>query len=180
MRPLILALVLAGLAACASNPTPRSLERLYFECQREHGPNIDPERLVDLAERRAARVAQVHEILETNERLSSQESLYAAVILLDSERREDLDLAGELALDAAEAGDERGFALAAEAIDRSLMVRGLPQRYGTQYVYMPVTETWSLYTWDPKTSDAEREAMGVPTLAEALERAEILNRPPSR
>ena len=44
----------------------------------------------------AARVERVHEILESNERLSNQERLYAAVILLDSERREDLDLAAEL------------------------------------------------------------------------------------
>ena len=67
------------------------------------------------------------------------------------------------------------FEVAAEAIDRELLKGDQPQRYGTQYVYEPIVKKWSLYTWDETTTDAERRAMGVPPLAEALARVEILN-----
>jgi hypothetical protein len=54
------------------------------------------------------------------------------------------------------------------------MLRGEPQRYGTQYVSVP-GYGWVLYRWDPATTDAERASMGVPPLAEALERLKTLN-----
>jgi len=88
-----------------------------------------------------------------------------------------LVIAGNELLDAAERGAEEGFPLAAEAIDRECLQLGVPQRYGTQYVFSPVTGEWLLYQWDPATSDVERRAMGVPPLSEALARVRELNRP---
>ena len=75
-----------------------------------------------------------------------------------------------------EAGDARGLPLAAEAIDRALKEQGLPQKYGTLYDFNRLTRKWELYRWDPKTTDAERTAMGVVTLEEARRRVQVLNR----
>ncbi len=173
------AMLLVGVllaASCAGPRSPRSLEELYAESQREKGADVEAARLRELAARRARRLEEVQHHLERAAELTVQEQLWSAVLLLDSDDPADLERASELALAAAERGDDRGFPLAAEAIDRGLMVQGYPQRYGTQYVYTPVTGTWSLWVWDPATSDAERTAMGLPTLSEALARVELLNR----
>jgi hypothetical protein len=106
---------------------------------------------------------------------TGEDHFYAAALLVNSERLKQIRLAQELGLRAAELGDERGFRVAAEAIDRELLKLDQPQKYGTQYVYEPVVKKWSLYTWNETTSDAERRAMGVPPLEEALARVEILN-----
>ena len=194
----------ASLPACASAPAPppRGLEELYHESLEDRGADLDPGRLRQLSARRARRLEEVRGLLgpspaggEAGEpatgsaepgsglaavtpsiRLSAEEELWAASILLDSDDPLDLEHAAELALSAAERGLDRGFRLAAEAIDRGLLVQGYPQRYGTQYVYTPATGRWSLWIWDPATSDAERAAMGLPTLHEALARADLLNR----
>jgi hypothetical protein len=52
---------------------------------------------------------------------------------------------------------------------------GVAQRYGTQYVYEPVLKGWRLYPIDPRTTDAERKAMGVPPLDELKKAEDLLN-----
>ena len=157
-------LFLTLLAACGTPVSRRSLDELYAELRAEE--SVSPEE-------RDQRIARVHELLKAPR--SSEERLQAAALLLDSTDPADLAVASEQALRAAQDGDDRGFPLAAEAIDRELLLQGLPQRYGTQYVFSPATGHWYLYDWDPTTTDAERQAMGTPTLAEALGRLKLLN-----
>ncbi len=166
------ALVCLGLAAsclgaCASGRAP-SLRGLYEENRDDRGGGSDEEQAAAEG-RRAARVAQVRARVEGGEALSDADKLHAAAVLLDADDVAALALARSLALEAAEAGDERGFPLAAEAIDRQCVLLGVPQRYGTQYVRLG--KGWALYPTDPATGDAERRAMGLPTLAEATARA---------
>ncbi len=167
------ALVLCLLFAAACRSGPPSLESLYRESLRDEGSTDASFGAVQ--EEREERLATVREILATRPQISVEEALQAAWLLLDSRLIEDLTLARDLALDAGERGNDRGFPLAAEAIDREHMQLGLPQKYGTQYVYSPVTASWALYQWDPATTDAERQSMGVPPIAEAIERLAVLN-----
>ncbi len=65
--------------------------------------------------------------------------------------------------------------LAAAAKDRGLMRLGLPQRYGTQY-NIADDGAWILWDVDPSTTDEERAAWNVPTLAENRARGERMRR----
>lgn len=168
-------LLLACLAGCsAPRPASERLEALYDESLADEG-SVEPDELAAAELRRSRRVAEVRELVADARReerpLSPEQRLFAAAVLLDGTDASDLALAERLALEAAEQGDDRGFPLAAEAIDRQCLVLGLPQRYGTQYAWSPQSGRWSLYPIDPATSDAERRAMGLPSLAEARARA---------
>ena len=97
------------------------------------------------------------------------------MILSTSGFEDDLVAAGACGLKAAELGEDRGFRVAAEAVDRRLMLAGRPQRYGTQYYYVEVIQKWRLYPVDPKTTDLERQAMGVETFEQLRAREAELN-----
>jgi hypothetical protein len=169
-----LPLLLVVLAACASPRPP--LERMYLE-QREDDRTVVPDERTSRvhAERRRARIAEVRALEAAGGIEGAEDHLHAAAIVSASDALEDLDLAEKLALEAARLGEDRGFRVAAEAIDRRQLKLGLPQRFGTQYVWDPVAEGWKLYAIDPRTSDAERAAMGVPPMAELLEAERRLN-----
>ena len=104
------------------------------------------------------------------------EALYAAAWVLNHG-----DLTGEAALGSrlaarpAELGRPGARWLAAAALDRSLMYAERPQKYGTNIV--PDGVGWRLWDVDPATTDAERLAHDVPTLAEMQARAAAITTP---
>ncbi len=147
---------------------------MYQESLRDTVDRTSRVSVLRLARTREKRAGAVREFVADGQVVTNLDRLHAASILLDSDKVADIDLAADIALAAAQAGDDRGFPLAAEAIDRSLMKRGLPQKYCTQYLHVPTTG-WVLYRWDESVTDAERASMGVPSLAEAKERLRALN-----
>ena len=64
--------------------------------------------------------------------------------------------------------------MAAAAYDRWLVYQGRPQHYSTQYVSDGRRQR--MWDVDPTTTDAERAAWDVPTLAEQLRKAEEATR----
>lgn len=166
--------LLLTLAACAAAPPAEQLAELYAE-SREEARGMAEGSPRKVARARRARVDTVLEFLAAGEVVTAQDRLYAVAVLLDSDRSEDLDTAADLALAAAEQGDDRALPLAAEAIDRSYLLRDLPQKYGTQYIFDPISGRWCLYRCDPRTTDRERVAMGLVSLDVAREREAILN-----
>lgn len=167
-----ISLVLFLATSCVSEPT---IAELYRQSREERAEFDDPAQDTRSERARSSRIRRTRAILvQREEELNVEEKLYAAALLLDSSDSGDLAVAALLAEDAAKV-DVRGLPLLAEAIDRQLMLQGLPQKYGTQYVWIPVTQAWELYRVDPSTSDIERSSLGVPTLAEAEARAEALN-----
>ncbi len=67
--------------------------------------------------------------------------------------------------------------LVAATLDRALMSVNRAQKYGTQYTASS-DNCFALYVVDPRTTDADRVALGVPSLEEALGRPKEFN-PPS-
>jgi hypothetical protein len=128
-----------------------------------------------LRARRESRAAKAKEIVAAGGATTAADYLHAAVILVETDSDENLGLALDLALKAAELGEDRGFRVAAEATDKHLVKLGMHQRYGTQYTYEHVLKAWRLYPVDPRTTDAERQAMGVPTMEKLLEAEAALN-----
>lgn len=173
--PRSIPLIAFCLLGCAGNPSAR-LERMYDQSLEADGSLASPRDLARVEERRRDWIEEVRSLHAKGRILSDLDLLHAASLLMDSDDLDDLILARDLALEAAERGEDRGFPLAAEAVDRSLMKQGLPQKYCTQYAYLP-EHGWVLYRWDEAVSDVERRAMGVPTLGEALELLKRLNTP---
>jgi hypothetical protein len=163
-------LVLAALAGCA---TPSSTLRGL--AQDQHDDVVMPLRnssdALALAQRSMIRADKVLKLIQENKVETAADHYHAALVLAQCTRENDLATAHEQGLAAAQMGEKRGFRVAAEAIDKLMVKRGMLQRYGTQFVWEPVLHSWRLYPLDPRTTDAERTAMGVPTL-EGLKRQE--------
>lgn len=176
--PLLPALLLPSLLfwSCAGLPPDAKLERMYAELHAElDGRRIGPAEDVNGWTRQEERLKAVRELHARGKIASGRDHLYAAVILVETNREEDLVAAHELAVKAAELGEEKGLRVAAEAQDKLCVKRRVAQKYGTQFVYQPVLKAWRLYPVDPNTSDAERAAMGVESMERLRAREAELN-----
>jgi hypothetical protein len=104
----------------------------------------------------------------TSGQISAPASLYyAAFIFQHGTCPEHYDLAHQLAELALQRGYAQARWISAASLDRALMSRGLPQKYGTQYVSY-AGGPLELYQYDPATTDEERQLYGVPPLQEIL------------
>jgi hypothetical protein len=139
------------------------------------GGTMSPE----VAERDAERLRRVAELVDAGEARTGEDCYHAAMVFQHGAQLADYRRAHELALRAAELGHRPGRWLAAAAYDRWLMRQDRLQKYGTQY--RAGEAGWELYPVDPETTDDERAAWDVPTLARARQQAEELTaaRPPA-
>jgi hypothetical protein len=104
--------------------------------------------------------------------ISLAESLYyAAFIFQHGNCPEHYNLAHQLAEKAIQRGYTRARWISAASLDRALMSRGLPQKYGTQYISYG-DGPLELYQYDPTTTDEERQQYDVPPLHELLRRVD--------
>lgn len=150
---------------------PTDLIRLEAADRAEHRQvAAGTEEYIQLRERDADRRQQVQQILSSTAELSAAECYAAAWILNHGDTVDEFSRAHELAKLAAAKGKREGRWLAASTLDRSLMHRGLPQRFGTNFV--PDGRRYRLWDFDPTTTDAERAEWDVPPLAELARRAE--------
>lgn len=169
-------LLFLALAASACQSPSSRIGRIYADLEQEVA-NRDP---VALPSKNAAdvhieRADDVRKIVEKDGVSTKDDAFKAAVILVGTSRIPDMELAETLALQSAQLGEPRGLRVAAEAVDKRLMLQGQPQKYGTQYLFEYVLNKWSLYPIDPMTTDEDRAAMGVPTYAELLAQADAMN-----
>jgi len=112
-------------------------------------------------------------LLDDGQVRTAADFYHAAMILQHATLPEHNHLGFELARRAADAGHPGARWLAAAAMDRWLMKKGLPQKFGTQYV--DDGGVWDLYWVDPATTDDERAEWDVPTLTEAYELLAAMN-----
>lgn len=170
---LFLPLVLAA-AGCQS-PSAR-VARLYADLEQEVH-DTDPSKLPTQRadEMHQERADSVREVVEKSGLSTAEDTFKAAVILVDTTRIPDLDMAETLARRSADLGEPRALRVVAEAVDKRAMLQGKPQKYGTQYVFDWVLDSWRLHPIELATTDADRAAMGVPTYAELLAREDAMN-----
>jgi hypothetical protein len=172
------ALLLLALSALAGCNSPSTSLRGLAQDQRDDvlAPVKTAEDAASRRERSVERAAKVRKLLAEKGVGSAADRYYAALVLVQCPTEADLELAQQQALAAADQGEPRGFRVAAEAQDKLLVKRGMMQRYGTQFVWEPVLRAWRLYPIDPRTTDVERKAMGVPGLAELHQQEAALNK----
>jgi len=162
----LLSFLLLSFAACSSTSTIDSLwADLEADAQRsERLAEPDPARTQLVAER----AAKARTLAEEGRLHSARDYLRAAVLIVESDSPADWELAARLGSTAAEMGEPMGLRVVAEAIDKDLMRQGLPQRYGTQWIWDAEKVAWRLYPIDAATTDEERAALGVPSYGELI------------
>ncbi len=164
-RPLLLALALASTTpALAAAPTDNPELAALYEADQDarRQPEIDWRRL---GEDDRLRRDRVRAIMAEGGMRTAADHHHAAMVFQHGEALEDYRLAFALATMAMtiDPAYPRARWLSAAAFDRLLMNRLAPQWYGTQY--RSDDQGMYLYPVDAEAvSDAEREAMGVPTL----------------
>lgn len=120
------------------------------------------------------RVRRVRSIVEADQLSTANDYRRAAFILQHGSATSDYALARDLAATAVELGDDRARHLQALAEDRYRLSNGEPQKYGSQ-LQCSSDEGWTLEPLDDTTTDAEREAVGIPPLAELRRRVDRIN-----
>jgi hypothetical protein len=133
------------------------LEKLAIE-QLNDLDSEDDERRQRGQERRR----RVLDLYSQGELHTEEDHYHAALVMLYGEESAHFELSKTFARRAAELGEPRAWSVIAAAWDRSLLSRGLPQRYGTQFVREE--GRWSLGPVDPNVTDAQRALYGVPPL----------------
>jgi hypothetical protein len=173
--PLLFSLPLLFLFNACASPSS-TLVGMYASLHEDvSAPNPDTHDREQFASRQETRIKRVHKLIDAKQVVSAQDYLWASVILVESDSMEELRNSYSLALEAARLGEDRGFRVAAESCDKQLVKQGMHQRYGTQYMWEPVLEAWRLYPLDPRTTDVERQAMGVEPLEELKKKEAVLN-----
>lgn len=166
-RTAILALLALSIGACTTSRS--AIDQVWYELEQDAQKDewvADPD--AESIESTADRARRARELAASGALVSARDHFRAAVVLAESMNPEDWSLAASLGAKAAELGEPLGLRAAAEAIDKDLMAQGLPQRYGTQFVWDPALSRWRLHPVDPTTTDAERASMGVPTFGELI------------
>lgn len=172
-RPLWV-LLLLPLVGCRSGPhTPEGLYRAVIgDLDSTGGKGLRPQ----ILERQSQRYERVMVWADEGSLVTTDDYLFAALTLTTSDHPRHLLRAQELAIQAVELGEERGFTVQAHATDRlSVTRRERYQRYGTVIIYEPALKRHQLYPVDPTTTDALRRSMGVPSLAQLLDEVDALN-----
>jgi hypothetical protein len=125
------------------------------------------------------RLARTKELVLAGLVQTADDHYRAAFVFQHGPELDDIAHALEHARRAVELGHPRARWIAAAAEDRWLVRQDRPQKYGTQL--HGVDGRWVMYEVDPAVTDEERAAMGVPTLADQLARAERMTaeNPPS-
>lgn len=119
-----------------------------------------------LASEDAKRRKKIYGMLHHNAIRSPLDLEAAALILQHGNDTTDFWTAHTLALRAVTLGNDDARWLAAATLDRYLMNKGLPQKYGTQSTVNPETHLRELYSVDPSVTDSERTVWHVPPLQE--------------
>ena len=151
------------------------LHSLYVQDQadRKEAMTFNREQMQELGRRDSVRRQRVEELLASGALQTPEDYFHAAMIFQHGGALEYYWQAYELAKKGAELGHTTCRWLTAAAYDRWLLHQGKPQKYGTQYVNRE--GRWILYDVDPETTDAQRAELNVPSLAQALQKADRMN-----
>jgi hypothetical protein len=174
--PRSVTVALAALLAFACSTPSSKIGRMYASLQEDvasqkSGAAPDPK----VQERHEKRADEVREIVTTDPPDSRESKFQAAVLLVESWKQDNLALAEKLGREVGLDGEKLGYRVAAEAVDKQLVARGLPQHYGTQFEWVFVLQAWRLYPIDPATTDADRKAMEVHPLAQLYQDEKKMN-----
>jgi len=171
----VAALFLAGtaLAAQQQSAAPANNIEMTRIFEADQAARKDPARIDwnKVAAEDAARRTRTRELLDTGAIRSGSDYWHAAFVFQHGGTPDDFLLAHTLAVLAVARGRQDATWIAAATLDRYLQSMGQKQIYGTQYRSPAPGASWTQDPYDRALiSDALREAMGVPVLADQEKR----------
>jgi hypothetical protein len=149
--------------------TSAELERLAVEQLNDDEGELEARR-----QRGRSRRARVRQLYQQGAVRTGEDYYHAALVMLHGDEIASLELARHMARRATELGEQRAWSVIATAWDRALIKRGLPQRFGTQFVRE--NGRLSLGPVDPSITDSQRALYGVPPLWVQQQTVERLRR----
>lgn len=180
LRRLTLGLMLAVVpfGACLAASTNMELKKLEEADQADRSPGSNTIDWDVVGKHDVARQRRATEILKAGDVRTADDYFNAALIFQHGDKVEDTELALALATTATrlDSSNKDAKVLTAQAWDRILVKRGKPQWYGTQFFKNKATGKWELSPTDPTAvSEAQREALGIPTISETKAHLDALN-----
>jgi len=177
LRELIAVLMLALPAICAGADNEQLLTIVQAD-QAERQQSHTNDEWIDIAKRDAQRRIQVQAELNAGRIKTAVDFFNAALVMQHGATLEDIRMAHALASIAASIDPQNRSAswLKAASWDRMMLTQKKPQWYGTQYV-KDANGKWMLYEVDESAvTDAQRMELGAPTLAQARQRVDEMNK----
>ena len=176
LRTLVLTVLLSMSMATLAADNSR-LQQLKNEDQADRQGAITQAQWPEVSKRDAERRATLMTLLRVGEVRTATDYYNAALIMQHGDTIDDIRMAHALATISAtiNPSDRSAKWLTAASWDRILMRMKRPQWYGTQFVTGDDGK-WMLYEVDESAvTDEDRQALSVPTLAEAQKRTEAMN-----
>ena len=160
----------------ASPAVSAQIKAIFDADQADRQGNID---WAKVGPRDLTRQAAVLKLLQSGRVATSEELVGAAFVFQHGNCPNHYLLAHTLADQAIRRGDRQAVTkfIFAATYDRWLLSTGKLQKYAIQYMGDGDGCNTRLSATDPASTDAERTALGLPTLAEAEARAPTLNQP---
>lgn len=179
---LVIAVVAIGFPVgrcAASPPSNHDLASMEVQDQADRAAGSNKIDWDVVSKRDAARRTEVLQLLNAGDIRSADDFYHAALIFQHGDSIQDTQLALALATTSARMNpsNQQAQVLMAQAWDRILVRSGKPQWYGTQFQRSKTTGKWELFPTDPTAvTEAQRTALGLPTLAETLAHIAQLNK----
>ncbi len=176
LRTLLLAVVLTCSMPAVAADNSRLVELMTAD-QADRQGSPTPAEWREISKRDAGRRTELMVIIRSGEMKTSTDYFNAALIMQHGDTIEEIRMAYSLATISANLDPSNRNAkwLTAASWDRILTRMKRPQWYGTQY-FTGANGEMTLYEVDESAvTDADRQALFVPTLAEARKRAEVMN-----
>jgi hypothetical protein len=164
------------LAATADNQVLAKLEQ---QDQVDRMPGTGKINWDVVAGKDAERKREVEKILADGGIRTAQDYFNASVIFQHGEDLKDIEQAYAFAVTAVSMDDKNQQAkqMEAAAWDRIMLKRNRPQWYGTQFIRDKATGKYAMYQADSSViTDAERQAMGLPTMSENQAHLDEINK----
>jgi hypothetical protein len=180
IRILMMGLLLsaAPIGACIAATTNQELKKLEEADQADRAPGSNKIDWDIVGKHDMARQVRAAEILKAGDVRTADDYFNAALIFQHGDTVDDTELALALATTATriDSANKDAKVLTAQAWDRILVKRGKPQWYGTQFFKNKATGKWEMSPTDATAvTEAQREVMGIPTVAETTAHLDALN-----
>mgnify|MGYP001040777369 CR=1 FL=1 len=163
---------------CIAASTNQELQKLEEADQSDRASGSNKIDWDIVGKRDAVRRDRAAAILRAGDVRTAEDYFNAALIFQHGDSVDDIELALALATTATrlDGSNKDAKVLVAQAWDRVLVKRGKPQWYGTQFFKNKSTGKWEMSPMDPAAvTEAQREAMGIPTISETKAHLDALN-----
>jgi hypothetical protein len=169
-------MIFAANFVAAAEDNPR-LAAIYKEDQKAR--QKQPIDWSAVSKKDKAHRAEVLDLLKSGKVITANDYYYAAMVYQHGDEVDDIRVAFSLAQISStiDPTQKKARWLSAAAWDRIMLRKDVPQWYGTQYCRPVPGGPMELYKVDESlVTDEERTSMGVPTLQEAKDRLQWMNK----